>query len=112
MEIRLPAGGFGTMKELMFTLKGCSPTVEERARRLLKFELGYEETGTTVTVSTLFHHCHVDPVETASHLMRIPPRDAVDHLAEWIHSFQIDGEFCPAPKEMARAALHHAGRAV
>ena len=57
-------------------------------------------------------HCHVDPVETASHLMRIPPRDAVDHLAEWIHSFQIDGEFCPAPKEMARAALYHAGRAV
>ena len=100
------------MKELMFTLKGCSPTVEERARRLLKFELGYEETGTTVTVSTLFQHCHVDPVETASHLMRIPPWDAVDHLAEWIHSFQIDGEFCLAPKEMARAALHHAGRAV
>ena len=100
------------MKELMFTLKGCSPTVEERARRLLKFELGYEETGTTVTVSTLFQHCHVDPVETASHLMRIPPRDAVDHLAAWIHTFQIDGEFCPAPKEMARAALYHAGRAV
>jgi hypothetical protein len=112
METRLLAGGFGTMKELMFTLKGCSPTVEERARRLLKFELGYEETGTTVTVSTLFQHCHVDPVETASHLMRIPPRDAIDHLAEWIHSFQIDGEFCSAPKEMARAALYHAGRAV
>jgi hypothetical protein len=112
METRLPAGGVGTMKELMFTLKGCSPTVEERARRLLKFELGYEETGTTVTVSTLFQHCHVDPVETASHLMRIPPRDAIDHLAEWIHSFQIDGEFCQARKEMARAALHHAGRAV
>ena len=100
------------MKELMFTLKGCSPTVEERARRLLKFELGYEETGTTVTVSTLFQHCHVDPVETASHLMRIPPWDAVDHLAEWIHSFQIDGEFLPRTEEMARAALHHAGRAV
>lgn len=100
------------MKELLFTLKGCSPTVEERARRLLKFELGYEETGATVTVSTLFLHCHVDPIETASHLMRIPPKDAIDHLAAWIHSFQIDGEFCPAPQAMARAALYHAGRAV
>jgi hypothetical protein len=110
--MRISAGGFGAMKELMFTLKGCSPTVEERARRLLKFELGYEGTGATVTVSTLFRHCHVDPVEAASHLMRIPPADAVDHLAEWIHSFQIDGEFCPAPRQLARAALHHAGRAV
>jgi hypothetical protein len=112
MEMRIPVGGFGTMKELMFTLKGCSPTVEERARRLLKFELGYEESGATVTVSRLFQHCHIDPIEAASHLMRIPPGDAVDHLAEWIHSFQIDGEFCPAPKQLARAALYHAGRAV
>ena len=109
---RISKESTGAMMELMFTLKGCTPTVEERARRLLKFELGYENAGATVTVAMLFARCHVDPGETAQHLMRIPPRDAVDHLADWIHSFQIDGEFCPEPKALARAALRHAGRAV
>ena len=100
------------MLELMFTLKGCTLAVEERARRLLKFELGHEHTGAPVTVATLFARCHVDPQETAQHLMRIPPRDAVDYLADWILSLPIDGEFCPAPRALARAALADAGRAV
>jgi hypothetical protein len=102
----------GAMMELMFTLKGCTPAVEERARRLLKFELGFEDTGRTVTVATLFADCQISPEETAQHLMRIPPRDAVDHLSDWIDTFQIDGEPCPEPKALARAALLHAGRAV
>jgi hypothetical protein len=100
------------MLELMFTLKGCTPVIAERARRLLKFELGHEGTGVPVTVATMFARCQADPAPTAEHLMRIPPRDAVDYLSDWIRSFCIDGETCPSPDMLARAALAYAGRAV
>lgn len=100
------------MQELIFTWKGCSPAVRERARRLLRFELGRENGGAGITVATLFARRGGDPTAMAEHLIRIAPRDAVDYLAEEIASFLIDGEACPSPHGLARAALAHAGRAV
>jgi hypothetical protein len=100
------------MYELIFTWKGCSLAVRERARRLLHFELGQENTGAGITVATMFARRHKDPAAVAEHLIRIAPRDAVEYLAEEISAFLIDGEACPFPHSLARAALAHAGRAV
>lgn len=100
------------MHELIFTFKGCSLAVSERARRLLRFELGSELGGAPITVATMFARRNRDPVAAAEHLIRIAPHDAVDYLAEEIACLLIDGETCPAPHGLARSALAHAGRAV
>lgn len=91
---------------------GGSPAIEERARRLLGFEIGAERTGVPVTVATMFARFQYDPQVSAQYLMRIPPVAALCELAEMLTHFRIDGEPCPAPEGLARAALLHAGRAV
>ncbi len=100
------------MHELTFTWKGCSPVVQERAGRLLAFELGRQRNGQTVTVATMFARNDRDPRPRAEHLIRIDAKDAVAYLAEEIDGFLIDGVPCPTSWETARAALVHAGRAV
>lgn len=100
------------MVDVVYFMKGCSETVEERAQRLLYFELGTERTGSPVTVATMFARLGLDPIRVARHLMRLSPACAVDELALALGRFRIGGEACPAPHALARAALAHAGRAV
>ncbi len=100
------------MHELTFTWKGCSPAVQERAGRLLAYELGRQRNGQTVTVATMFARKERDPRPAAEHLICIAAHDAVAYLAEEIDDFLIDGVPCPTAWETARAALYHAGRAV
>jgi hypothetical protein len=102
--------------DVLYMLKGCSATVEVRADRLLRYELGTERTGAPVTVATMFARStdEHDPLHLAQHIIRIPPGLAVAALAEWLDGFTIDGNL-PGPAQalaLARAALVHAGRAV
>lgn len=92
---------------------GWSPAIEERARRLLAYPLGADaEHGVAITVAAAFAQGGHDPVHVARLLMHMPPLSAVEVMIETLAGFAIDGEPCPDPDGMARAALAHAGRAV
>lgn len=97
---------------LITATAGWSEAVEERAKRLLRYQIGTEGEGAAVTVQTMLARCDYDPVASARFLMSIPPLMAVRELSKTVARFQIDGEPCPDPAAMARAALSHAGRAV
>ncbi len=98
---------------MITTVVGWSETVEERARRLLRFEIGAEgPNGTPVTVATMLARCNYDPLEHARLLIVAPPLAAVKELTRIVGLFEIQGERCSDPAAMARAALSHAGRVV
>ncbi|MGQ9371462.1 hypothetical protein [Azospirillum sp. ST 5-10] len=92
---------------------GWSPAVEERAKRLLAFRLGTDAAhGSAVTVAAALGTGGQDPVQAARLLMHLPPLSAVEVMTDTLAAFAIDGEPCPDPAALARAALAHAGRAV
>ncbi len=92
---------------------GWSEAVEERAQRLLRYQVGTEgPDGVPVTVQTMFERCGFTPVASARFLMCIPPLTAMHELTKTVTRFRIDGEVCPDPAGMAKAALSFAGRAV
>lgn len=97
---------------LITATAGWSEAVEERAKRLLRYQIGTEAGGAVVTVQTMLARCGYDPVASARFLMCIPPLMAVRELTKTVTQFQIDGQPCPDPAAVARAALSHAGRAV
>lgn len=97
---------------IITAIAGWSEAVEVRAGRLLDFVIGHEGNGTPVTVATMFARCHYDPLNSARFMMRIPPITAVHELTRTISRFRLEGEMCPAPERLARAALIHAGRFV
>jgi len=97
---------------LITATAGWSEAVEERAKRLLAYQIGTEGEEAAITVQTMLARCDYDPVASARFLMAIPPLTAVRELTKTIAHFRIDGEPCPDPAAMARAALSHAGRAV
>ncbi|WP_448205799.1 hypothetical protein [Azospirillum sp. sgz302134] len=97
---------------LITATAGWSEAVEERARRLLGYQVGTEGHGAPVTVQSMLARCGYDPVASARFLMTIPPLMAVRELTKTVARFRIDGEPCPDPAALARAALSHAGRAV
>jgi len=97
---------------LITATAGWSEAVEERAKRLLAFRLGTEGDGVPVTMQTLLERCHHDPVASARFLMIVPPLTAQRELSRTIAHFVVDGEPCPDPAAVARAALSYAGRAV
>lgn len=102
----------GLFNPLITATAGWSEAVEERAKRLLRYQVGTEGGGAPVTVQTMLVRCGFDPVASARFLMVIPPLVAVCELSKTIAGFQIDGAPCPDPAETARAALSFAGRAV
>lgn len=91
---------------------GWSEAVEERAKRFLDYIVGTEGSGAPVTVATLLARCQYDPVASARFLMLVPPLTAQREFARTVADVRIDGEPCPDPAAVARAALAHAGRAV
>lgn len=97
---------------LITATAGWSEAVEERAKRLLRYQVGTEGNGAVVTVQTMLARCDYDPVASARFFMMIPPLMAVRELAKTIGRFRIDGESCPDPTALARSALSFAGRAV
>lgn len=97
---------------LITATAGWSEAVEERAKRLLRYQVGTEGQGSPVTVQTMLARCDYDPVASARFLMTIPPLTAVRELTKTVARFRIDGEPCPDPAAIARAALSFAGRAV
>ncbi len=105
-------GEAGLINPLITATAGWSEAVEERARRLLGYQIGSEAEGAAVTVRTMLERSGYDPVASARFLMAIPPLSAVRELGKTIAAFRIDGEPCPDPLASARAALSHAGRAV
>lgn len=111
---RCPADALeaGLFNPLITATAGWSEAVEERAKRLLRYQVGTEGDGAPVTVQTMLARCGFDPVASARFLMVIPPLVAVCELTKTIAGFQIDGMPCPDPAETARAALSFAGRAV
>ena len=102
----------GLFNPLITATAGWSEAVEERAQRLLRYQLGTEGEGVPVTVQTMLVRCGFDPVASARVLMVVPPLVAVGELTKTVADFQIDGTPCPDPAETARAALSFAGRAV
>ena len=97
---------------LITATAGWSEAVEERAKRFLDFRLGTEKDGAPVTMATLLARDHYDPVASARLLMIVPPLTAQRDLMRMVAQFRIDGEPCPDPTAVARAALSYAGRAV
>ncbi len=98
---------------LITATAGWSEAVEERAKRLLRYQVGTEgPAGVPVTVQTMFERCGYTPVSSARFLMCIPPLTAVRELTKTVARFEIDGKACPDPAGIAKAALSFAGRAV
>ncbi|HYD31647.1 MAG TPA: hypothetical protein VEB64_12425 [Azospirillaceae bacterium] len=97
---------------IITAVAGWSEAVEVRAERLLDFVIGHEGNGTPVTIATMFARCHFDPWDSARFMMYVPPITAVRELTRTISRFRIEGEGCPGPERLARAALIHAGRFV
>jgi hypothetical protein len=97
---------------LITAVAGWSEAVEERARRLLDFQMGERADGAPVRVGEQLTRHGFDPVASARHLMVLPPLVAVHELTRTMTRFEIDGQPCPDPGGMARAALSYAGRAV
>lgn len=102
----------GLYNPLITATAGWSAAVEERAKRLLRYQLGTDGRGSPVTVRTMLARCGYDPVASARFLMTIPPLTAVRELTKTVAGFRIDGEPNPDPAATARAALSFAGRAV
>lgn len=97
---------------MILATAGWSEAVEVRSRRFLGFEAGVEARGAPVTMATVLARLERDPVASARHLMLLPPLSAVDAVTAMLSQTSIDGEPCPDPDGVARAALAHAGRVV
>lgn len=97
---------------MITAIAGWSAAVEVRARRFLAYEVGRPMHGPPVTMARLLGRNEREALDAARSYMIVPPGTAIETVSRVVSRFRIDGEACPDPVAVARAALAHAGRAV